>query len=187
MNDILGTTRTLVRDEPVMAAAVVIATVGLATIAGFLFFEYGMGLRPCPLCLEQRYAFYASVPLAALLCLGGTSGASGKVITIGFAAIALMMLWNAGLGAYHAGVEWKFWPGPQECSGPVDSLGSAGSMLSQLQRVTVVRCDEAAWRLFGISLPGWNVLVSLGLAAVAAYGARTAYARRSDDERMPIG
>ncbi len=186
MNDIMATTRTLARDEPALAAAIVISIVGLLTIGGFLFFEHGMGLRPCPLCLEQRYAFYAAVPLAALLWLGAGYGASGKVLTIGFVAIAAMMLWNAGLGAYHAGVEWGFWPGPQECSGAVDSLGSAGSLLSQLQQVTVVRCDEAAWRLFGISLPGWNVFVSLGLVGVALWGGIQAYARRSDEERMPI-
>lgn len=175
MKDLLA----LARKEPPLTAAAVIALVGALTIGGFFFFQYVMLLPPCPLCLEQRYPFYFSVPLAAMLWLGATHGASRKVLVVGFAAIALAMLWNSGLGVYHAGVEWKFWQGPTDCSGPIDSLGSAGNMLSRLQRVTVVRCDEAAWRLFGISLPGWNVLVSLGLAAVAAWGAKASFAWRS--------
>ena len=70
----------------------------------------------------------------------------------GFGVIAAFMLWNAGLGAYHAGIEWKFWPGPAECSGPVDEPRSGGDADGQLQNVNVVRCDEAAWRFLGISL-----------------------------------
>ena len=53
------------------------------------------------------------------------------------------LLWNAGLGVFHSGVEWKWWPGPQECAGTLDDLGSAGGFLNKLQSITVVRCDEA--------------------------------------------
>lgn len=150
-------------------AAAFIALVGLATICGFFFFQYGLGYEPCPLCLEQRSAFYVTVPLAALLLLGTGYGASRKVLLLGFAVIVLAMLWNTGLSAYHAGVEWKFWPGPVDCSGPIRPLGE-GSLLSRLKSVRLVRCDVAAWRLFGLSLAGYDVLVSLMLAAVAAYG-----------------
>ena len=166
----------LKRLEPATAAAVIAAT-GLATIAGFFFFQYVMGLPPCPLCLEQRYAFYVGVPLAGLLWLGAGHGAARKVLVAGFVVIAVIMLWNTGLGAYHAGVEWKFWAGPTDCSGPLNDLRGGGGLLSQLKSISVVRCDEAAWRLFGISLPGWNVLVSFALAAIAAAGARSAYSR----------
>jgi disulfide bond formation protein DsbB len=88
------------------------------------------------------------------------------------------MLWNAGLSAYHAGVEWKLWAGPADCSGPINSLGSAGNMLKQLQDIRIVRCDEAAWRFLGISLAGYDVLVSLFLAAVAVWGAKASLARQ---------
>ena len=158
------------------AAAAFIAFVGLLTIAGFFFFQYGLGYEPCPLCLEQRTAFYVGVPLAALLLLGAGYGASRKVLLLGFAAIGLVMLWNTGLSAYHAGVEWKFWQGPIDCSGPIRPLGE-GSLLSRLQTVRIVRCDEAAWRFLGISLAGYDVIVSLGLAAAAAYGFKRALAR----------
>ncbi len=169
-----GKNRILTVDES--AAAAFIALVGLLTIGGFFFFQYGLGYQPCPLCLEQRTAFYVSVPLAALLLLGAGYGASRKVLLLGFAVIALVMLWNTGLAAYHAGVEWKLWQGPTDCSGPIAPLGT-GSLMSRLQNVRLVRCDVAPWRLFGISLPGYDVLVSLLLAAVAAYGFKRTLAR----------
>jgi disulfide bond formation protein DsbB len=169
---------TLARRDPALAAAAIVAGVGLLTICGFFFFQYVLGYPPCPLCLEQRNAYYVSVPLAALLCLGASYGASSKVIIAGFAVIATVMLWNTGLSAYHAGVEWKFWAGPTDCSGPINNFGSAGNLLRQLQDIRIVRCDEAAWRFFGISLAGYDALVSLFLAAVAGWGLKASLARR---------
>jgi disulfide bond formation protein DsbB len=168
----------LARKDPPLAAAVIVAVVGALTIVGFFFFQYGLGLPPCPLCLEQRLAFYVAVPLAVLLWLGAGHGASRKVLVLGFLAIAAVMLWNTGLAAYHAGIEWKFWPGPQDCSGPINQFGSAGSLMNQLQNISLVRCDQAAWRFFGLSLAGWDVLVSLALAVAALWGAKAAFARR---------
>ena len=73
------------------------------------------------------------------------------------------------LGAYHAGVEWKFWQGPTDCTGPVVNLGSAGDLLERLDTVKVIRCDEVQWRFLGLSLAGYNVLISLLMAAIAAW------------------
>jgi disulfide bond formation protein DsbB len=168
------------KENGVTAAAAFVAAVGLLTIAGFFFFQYVLGYPPCPLCLEQRNAYYVAVPLAALLVLGGSCGASRKVMMLGFLAIALVMLWNTGLSAYHAGVEWKFWPGPTDCSGPIRGFGSAADLMKSLQNIRIVRCDEAAWRFLGISLAGYDVLVSLVLAAAAATGFRAALARPPD-------
>jgi len=169
----------IARRDPALAAASIIAGVGLLTICGFFFFEYVLGYPPCPLCLDQRNAFYVSVPLAALLCLGASHGASRKVMIAGFAVITAVMLWNTGLSAYHAGVEWKFWPGPNDCSGPINGFGSAGNLLKQLENIRIVRCDEAAWRFLGISLAGYDALISLFLAAVAGWGLKASLARRS--------
>jgi disulfide bond formation protein DsbB len=169
----------LVRRDLPLAAAAIVAVVGIATICGFFFFQYVLGYPPCPLCLDQRNAFYVSVPLAALLWLGAGHGASRKALIAGFAVIVVTMVWNAGLSAYHAGVEWKFWQGPIDCSGPINSLGSTGNLLKSLQNIKIVRCDEAAWRFLGISLAGYDVLVSLFLAAVAAWGVKTTLARRA--------
>ena len=156
-------------------AAAVIAVIGALTIAGVYFFQYVLGYPPCPLCLDQRMAYYVCVPLAALLWLGDS--ASRKVLVLGFAAITIAMLWNAGLSAYHAGVEWKLWAGPTDCSGPINSFGDASNMLNRLQNIRIVRCDEAAWRFLGISLAGYDVLVSLFLVIVAAWGAKASFAR----------
>jgi len=86
-------------------------------------------------------------------------------------AIALGMLWNAGLGVYHSGIEWKWWAGPQECTGTLGDLGSAGGLLNKLESFNVVRCDDAAWRFLGLSLAGYNALISLALAFIAACAA----------------
>ena len=166
--------------EPVKAAAIAVAFAGLAAIIGAFYFQYALGLQPCPLCLDQRVAYYVSIPLAVLVALGASVGASRKVLTSALVVIAAAMLFNAGLGAYHAGIEWKFWAGPADCSGPLNSLGSTGGLLTQLQNIRVVRCDEAAWRYLGLSLAGYNVLISLALAGIALWGARAAYQRPAD-------
>jgi disulfide bond formation protein DsbB len=172
----------LLRRDPPLSAAAIIAVVGALTIAAVYYVQYVMLLAPCPLCLEQRMAFYVSIPLAALLWLGVSHGASKKVLFLGFLVIAGFMLWNTGLSAYHAGVEWKWWQGPTDCSGPIDKIGSVTNMLNQLQRISLVRCDEAAIRILGISLSGYDALVSLFLVLVAAWGAKSAWTRRADEE-----
>ena len=158
----------LISSRPVFSAALAIAIVGAVTILGAWFFQYGLGLNPCPLCLEQRYAYYFAVPLAAMLALGDHAGASRKVIIAGFAAIAVGMLWNAGLGIYHSGVEWKWWAGPQECTGTLTDLG-AGGLAERIRSISIVRCDEAAWRFLGLSLAGYNALISAVLAVLAIW------------------
>jgi disulfide bond formation protein DsbB len=171
------------RERPIRTAAVVVALGGAAAILGVWFFQYGLGLKPCPLCLEQRYAFYFGIPLAVLVVLGESVGASRKVLIAALLVLAAGMLWNTGLSTYHAGVEWKWWPGPRDCSGPLDNLGSGGGLLSQLQSISVVRCDEAAWRFLGISLAGYDVLVSLALAVVAGWGVVAGLRQQDPAER----
>lgn len=146
-----------------------------ATLAGAWFFELAIGLKPCPLCLEQRYAYYVALPLAAVVAFGASRGAAPRTVALGFAVIALVMIANAAIGAFHSGVEWGFWPGPTDCSGPMIDL-RAGSLLERLDKVKVVRCDEVQWRFIGLSLAGYNALISLGIAAVAVLGVRTARA-----------
>ena len=160
------------RREPVMTAATIIAMVGAAALLGAWFFQYAVGLAPCPLCLEQRVAYYFAIPLAAMVILGVAYRATPKVLMLALLVIAAGMLWNAGLGVYHSGVEWKFWPGPQECSGNLN-FGNVNDLMDRLKNTRVVRCDEAAWRdpILGLSLAGYNVLISLGLAVVALWGA----------------
>ncbi len=160
-----------VRANPPLAAAALVALAGAATIAGAWFFEHGLGILPCPLCLEQRWAYYAGIPLAALIALGAARGANRTLLAAGLVLVALLFLANAGLGVYHAGAEWKWWAGPQDCSGAGFTAGSAGNLLQRMQQTRVIRCDEAAWRFLGLSLAGYNVLISAALALIALWGA----------------
>jgi disulfide bond formation protein DsbB len=166
---LLGSWADVAGARPIMAAALVVAVGGAAAILGAWFFQYGLGLRPCPLCLEQRHPYYFAIPLAVMIIMGETVGSRRRVLLAGLAVIAGLMLWNAGLAGYHAGVEWKWWAGPQTC-GAAGDLGSTIDLRKQLEQMNVVRCDEAAWRFLGLSLAGYNVLISLALAAVAAWG-----------------
>src|SRR5215510_9878348 len=161
---------TLIRTRPIAAAAVAIAAGGMATILGAWFFQYVVGLKPCPLCYEQRYAYYFAIPLAALVILGESVGSKRKVLIAALAVTAAGMLWNAGLGVYHSGVEWHLWAGPRDCSGALEGLGSATVLLNRLERVNVVLCAQAAWRFFGPPLAGDNALITNALAAVAVWG-----------------
>ena len=165
-----------VRDtNPALAAALAIAAIAALTLAGAWFFQLVLDIRPCPLCLEQRYAYYLAIPLGALVARAAAKDAPRGVLIVGLAILAVAMLYNAGLGAYHAGVEWGFWQGPTECSGSVLDLGKPGSLLDNLDKVKVIRCDEVQWRFLGLSLAGYNVLISLAMAALAAWGiAKTA-------------
>ena len=161
--------------SPAMVAALAVLVIAAATIAGAWYFQLVLGLQPCPLCLEQRYAYYLAIPLAALTALAAGQNAPRSLLIAGLGVLALAALANAVLGAYHAGVEWKFWPGPSDCTGPVGNLGSAGSLLDRLDTTKVVMCDEVQWTFLGLSLAGYNVLISLLMAAVAVWGvAKTA-------------
>lgn len=151
-------------------AAIAVALVGAATIIGALYFEYVVGLRPCPLCLDQRIPYYLAIPVAALVAISARLGAPRALLSAGLGLIALAMLTGAALGVYHSGIEWGWWAGPQDCSGPVESFGPASGLIGALQSINVVRCDEAAWRFLGLSLAGYNALISFGLALIALWG-----------------
>lgn len=142
----------------------------IAAIVAALGFQYIGGYAPCPLCLQQRYAYYAGIPVLflALVLVAADRRALAAVL---FLAVAAGFLANAGLGVYHAGVEWKFWPGPDTCGAAQGLSTTAGGLLESLEKTRVVRCDEAAWRFFGLSFAGWNVLISLALAVGAATAA----------------
>ena len=156
--------------NPALTAALAIAVIAAATLAGAWFFQLVLDIRPCPLCLEQRYAYYLAMPLGALTALAAARGAPRAVLYAALAILAAAALANAWMGAYHAGVEWGFWKGPTDCTGPVGNLGSAGNLLERLDTVRLIRCDEVQWRFLGLSLAGYNFLISLLMAAIAAWG-----------------
>jgi disulfide bond formation protein DsbB len=150
-------------------AALSIFALSLATLLGAWYFQYVLGYPPCPLCLQQRIPYYVVIPLSLILAIAARARAPRPLVAAGFGVILIATLCGAALGAYHAGVEWGFWPGPSDCSGPLADLGAGGSLLDQLNSIHVVRCDRAAWRFLGISLAGYNTLISLAMAAIAGY------------------
>jgi disulfide bond formation protein DsbB len=166
--------------------AFAIAAVAMLTLAGAWAFQLS-GLTPCELCLRERLPFYAGLPLA-LATAAAARRCTPLVVRIGFGLLIAVFAASALLGAYHAGVEWKFWPGPSECSGSVAAPAKVGDFLEQLKHVTVVRCDAAALRILGLSLAGWNAVISIGLAALAALGVSRVRQHRTDrnpERRLP--
>lgn len=145
-------------------ATALVGLVAAATIAGALASQHLFGLVPCKLCLWQRWPYYLALPVAAASLLAPRPGWTRA----GLALLALVFLASAGLGAYHAGVEWGWWLGPSDCGGGTGAApASVGGLLESLETIRVVSCDAAAWRFVGLSLAGWNALISLGLAAIA--------------------
>jgi len=162
--------RATVASVPPRVFAIAALALIVATIAGAFAFQ-AAGYAPCELCLKERLPYYIGMGLGAgALALAWRGPAS--LAALGLGALALLFLGSAGFGAYHAGVEWGFWPGPPDCTGTLEKAGSVTDFLKQLQTVKVVRCDAVAIRVLGLSLAGWNTVVSLGVAALAGAGAR---------------
>ncbi len=143
-------------------ALMFIFIVSLLTIIGAFMFQWA-GYEPCPLCYMQRWAYYAAIPLS--LIIAGIARSNAGIARSGLLLLGLIFIANSVFGIYHAGAEWKFWPGPSTCG------GSLGGGLPSLTNEPVVRCDEAAIRIFGLSLAGWNAVISAVLAFVALKGA----------------
>ena len=131
-----------------------------------------LGYEPCLLCLRQREVYWTALPLA----LGGLAvlrrePGSGSVAALLLSAV---FLFGFAVAGYHAGVEWRWWPGPETCAagGSVDAGGLDAFLRGGAVRD--LRCDEAAWRMLGLSMAGWNALVSLGLAGLGGVTALAA-------------
>ncbi len=158
------------RSIPPFGIALAILAIASASIAGALLFE-ALGYAPCELCLKERIPYYAAIPFAGLAVFFAALGSKNLCRAV-FATLALIFAASAILGAYHAGIEWGFWRGPTECSGPLQHARSVEDFWAQLQTIKVARCDIPALRILGLSLAAWNAIVSAGLAALAVLGLR---------------
>lgn len=145
-------------------AALTIFSVALATLMGAWLFEY-FGYEPCELCLKQRWAYYLGIPLS--LALWRLDPATAGLTRLGWLLLMIIWLGSMIFGIYHSGVEWKWWPGPSTCS----DLGGLSGGLPDLNK-TVVLCDTPAIRILGLSLAGWNAVISAILALLAFAGLR---------------
>jgi disulfide bond formation protein DsbB len=150
--------------------AIAIGLVSLALIVGALGFQYIGGYPPCEMCMWQRYPHFAAI---AIGLIGGLllranvlpSSLAKPVATLALLCVAI----TGAIGVYHAGVEWHWWKGPSACTGPLFQLGAKLDLNAH-----VVSCENAAWRLFGISMAGYNAIISLGAAILAAFSLRRA-------------
>lgn len=125
-------------------------------LAGAYLSQFGFGLYPCELCWWQRWPHFAAAALALVAFVGRP-----RALWIALAALAIL---TSGLiGAFHAGVEYGWWEGLTACSNPVES---SGDPLAAIMEAPLIRCDVAPWTLAGISLAGFNAIISV-LSAVA--------------------
>jgi disulfide bond formation protein DsbB len=142
--------------------------VSLAVIGGAFLFEYAGGLAPCEICLAERWPYYVAIGLSLLALATGMRSPA-----LWLALLALTFLVSAGLGIYHVGVEQHWIAGPTACTGTNIGIAKTVEELKRLmQSQQAVRCDVVQWTLFGISLAGFNLIISLGLLALTVVGLR---------------
>ena len=139
--------------------AVLLAGLGsLGLLIGALLFQYVGDMAPCKMCYWQRYPHVGAIVIAGIILITGIAV---------FAVLGLLSaLITAGIGGFHAGVERGWWEGPQSCtSTSIDNL-STEELLAQIMSAPMVRCDEIPWQMFGLSMAGWNMVVSICLAVL---------------------
>ena len=148
--------------------ALLISAAMLATAHAFERFG---GFAPCHLCLQQREVYWAAIGV----CAAGLALQRFKRLRPWILAVlALVFLAGAAIAIQQAGAEWKFWSAPEGCSGArAATAADLAALLSNKPMITP-RCDEAAWRMLGLSMAGWNALASLALAAMSGLAARKA-------------
>ena len=134
---------------------------GLVTIAAAWGTQVIGGLVPCELCLEQRLSYYYGLPLL-LLVLALWNRLPLMVWYVAMAIVTAIFAWGTYMGAFHAGVEWGFWPGPTACTG----IGEAMDFNSLNSMTPVIGCDVVQFRFLGISLAGYNALISLAIVGL---------------------
>lgn len=128
-------------------------------LGGALLSQYVGGLAPCEMCYWQRWPHAAAIIFALLAIL--LRGARGGGFLLVLAALAIAV--SGGIGVFHAGVEYGWWEGLTACS-TSNAGGSPQDILNTIMATPLVRCDVAQWTLFGISLAGYNAILSLGAA-----------------------
>lgn len=138
-----------------------------ALLGGALWFQYGMGLAPCEMCHWQRWPHIVAI-VAGLAALASHARPRLALVFLLTAITALIV--TAALGVFHAGVEYRWWEGPQACAGTIPRGLSPEQLKKYLFGQRMVRCDETVWSMWGISMAGWNALLSATLAFVLASG-----------------
>jgi disulfide bond formation protein DsbB len=164
---------TILSPRPALTTASLLVLGMAAVIGSALAFEYIGGYIPCELCLLQRKPYYIGLVIGVITLIAVAMRLPARVTKSLILLLGVIMLVSTGLGIYHAGVEWHFWEGPSACSATSGAgFNGTGDILTQLNSFKGPSCTEAALRIFGISLAGWNVVTSLILASIAFLGAK---------------
>lgn len=162
------------RVTPVRAMGLVLAA-SVIVLGSALLSQYAGGLKPCVLCLYQRVPYVAAIVVSgSVLALMAFGGRPQHALMRGMLAVcAIIFLAGAGIAAYHVGVEQGWWQGTASCSGPNLNSMTIDELREHLLQAPIVRCDEIAWSLFGISMAGYNILTSLALSGGCLWLARS--------------
>jgi disulfide bond formation protein DsbB len=148
--------------SPAAAARLIALLLPLALLGGALGSQYLGGLHPCEMCYWQRWPHGAAIVLAALAFTAPAGSPRSRSLTL-LAALAIAV--SGAIGVYHAGVEAKIFEGVTTCTALAKSASTA-DLLKQITHAPLVRCDEVQFRFLGISMAGWNAILSLGGAAL---------------------
>ena len=141
------------------------ALISASLLAGAFLFEYVGGMAPCSLCIWQRWAHLAVI--ACALASLGLGARAPDQLRVGLVITMMAALSSVGIAGYHAGVEWQLWAGPGGCTAALDNGADAADLVDSLLATPVVRCDDVPWSLFGLSMAGWNMLLSVDIVALA--------------------
>jgi len=157
----------LTRILPWPALALIGAAVLLAIAHGFQTFG---GYQPCLLCLQQRQVYWAAIAIALVLLVARRVGAPKAAAVLGW-LLVLSFAAETAIAVRHAGAEWKWWPGPEGCSGVGHATAAGIARLLKASRANLPHCDVAPWRMLGLSMAGYNALAALGLTLFCLAGA----------------
>ncbi|MBM3647777.1 MAG: disulfide bond formation protein B [Alphaproteobacteria bacterium] len=138
-----------------------------ALLGGAYYFQYVVNLPPCEMCYWQRWPHMAAI---AVGLLAAASFAWPRLALVFVLTAITALLATAAIGAYHVGVEYHWWPGPQACAGNIPRGLTPEQLKKYLFGAPMVRCDQALWSLWGISMAGWNAILSTALAFILASG-----------------
>ncbi len=150
-----------------------VCAASVVVLGAALLSQYVGGLQPCVLCLYQRVPYALTIGVSGLALIAFSRGMVGPGLARGGLALcAAIFLAGAGIAAFHVGVEQGWWSGTQGCSGPDLNALTIDQLREHLMQQPVVRCDEVAWSLFGVSMAGYNILTSLVLSGFCLWVAR---------------
>ncbi len=152
----------LISDRKKIAILATLTGVGL--LAGAYIFQYGFGYAPCDLCWYQRYPYFIVLGVGALAVAFRLFDRLWYLV-----GVTALLAVDAGIAAYHAGVEQKWWKGPETCTSQLGSAGSAEDLLASLQNTKLVLCDDIVWDLFDITMAGYNFLIAGAMVLICLY------------------